>query len=452
MSLFTKLLVAPTLAELDAALSAAGDVLVRLAGDADFTPTSDDRAALMKDLGTQAEGVKSLPVPREWHGDCLVVAWWTDALGRRHVRVACGPPPHREHSWPLRLLYPESFCYRRAGTEAWRLLAVCGCGATGRPDELSWLGPWCGPCHDRSEELGPGGVPPARQMVLRLADTPVRRLRWLRDGRRLVVLDSRGTLHVWYPELGTVVMPPLKTGVVAVGVGGEGLFAFTRGNELWHHHLGDGRTRPVLRRQLLDPPFAVCPKGRTAVVGLRHHGVTMWDLSSERRLRPQCITQEPTKRAVFSPCGRRVVLVNDASLLMWDLGKKRAEQWQTSHGGLMGVAFSPDGKFLIASRMEGGVIVWDAASLRKVGETGRASGLCGPVEMTASADGRLMLVAADHAALRVLSVPGLRETCGLAWHETWVECLAVSPDGYWLASGDASGVVRLWPVKALLAC
>jgi WD40 repeat protein len=36
------------------------------------------------------------------------------------------------------------------------------------------------------------------------------------------------------------------------------------------------------------------------------------------------------------------------------------------------------------------------------------------------------------------------------WHAAAVGAVTFSPDGRWLATGDAHGQVRLWPVSALL--
>ena len=40
----------------------------------------------------------------------------------------------------------------------------------------------------------------------------------------------------------------------------------------------------------------------------------------------------------------------------------------------------------------------------------------------------------------------------LQWHTAPIRSLAFSADGNWLATGDASGTVRLWPWRQLAAC
>ena len=96
------------------------------------------------------------------HLDFVSLAWWTDAVGRRHVRVegesgrehrgASPPLPNNEDPRPpLAHVYPDRlFRRQRAGVDVW--LAACACGATGLPEALAWMGPCCGPCHDRRQE------------------------------------------------------------------------------------------------------------------------------------------------------------------------------------------------------------------------------------------------------------------------------------------------------------
>ncbi len=103
----------------------------------------------------------------------VLVAWWTTAFNRRHVRVVGRLLDHiRSYLLnetklttrpPLWHVFPDRVYRRRVG-EKNDLVTVCGCGACGSERALSWAGPCCGPCFDYTEEHG--APPPTRPAFL----------------------------------------------------------------------------------------------------------------------------------------------------------------------------------------------------------------------------------------------------------------------------------------------
>src|SRR5262249_6862935 len=135
-------------------------------------------------------------------------AWWTDRLGRRHVRVKgarwsftyaeegesnilC---PHAQPRPPLWMIYPD-FIYLAEAGDGERVLAACPCGAAGTPEEIGWMGECCAACHDRRDE---GQATPA---PIRLP-TPPRRswsslgdpMSFSADGKRLARATHDGVI------------------------------------------------------------------------------------------------------------------------------------------------------------------------------------------------------------------------------------------------------------------
>ena len=95
----------------------------------------------------------------------VAVAWWTDHVGRRHVRVQ-GHIQRGLLGWsglnaeypPLLAVYPQVGLWRNVGPrrEAW---VWCACGERSLYDPLKglrgWMGPCCAACHDRQQEGDP---------------------------------------------------------------------------------------------------------------------------------------------------------------------------------------------------------------------------------------------------------------------------------------------------------
>src|SRR5262249_27183534 len=115
-----------------------------------------------------------------WHNEVarsVAVAWWTDAVGRVHVRVAAEAwkRSRETHRWPrdpffselrrrppLWLTNPERV-FLRLGAGPAGLLCCCAGGAAGPPKALAWTGECCGPCHDHLTERAE--APPVAEMA-----------------------------------------------------------------------------------------------------------------------------------------------------------------------------------------------------------------------------------------------------------------------------------------------
>jgi hypothetical protein len=159
VSQFNRLLVAPAPGQLLAALFAATAAANDSLGILPYGREHWERVA--------AEIAGRLEGRRQWsdshRGDTarVVLAWWTDQVGRRHVRVAGSNSRHLEHRFtstvrndsrpPLWHLYPDGLFYReKAGAGEW--WAVCGCGTAGPPERIAWMGQRCRTCHDQLQE------------------------------------------------------------------------------------------------------------------------------------------------------------------------------------------------------------------------------------------------------------------------------------------------------------
>ncbi len=143
-------------------------------------------------------------------GHFISLAWWTDAVGRRHIRIVgenklrgeeSPPLPANEDPRPpLAHVFPDRlFRRQRDGVDVW--LAVCACGATGKPEALAWMGPCCGPCHDRREEQA--GMPraSAETPTLFISPTGAHTILFSPDGRTLAAADGHHLVRGW--DIGT---------------------------------------------------------------------------------------------------------------------------------------------------------------------------------------------------------------------------------------------------------
>src|SRR5262249_26166091 len=107
-------------------------------------------------------------------------AWWSDRLGRKHVRLLASRRmwpsnsgemfPSLWEATPLAYLAPRCVAGGERDGEQ-QFVAFCDCGVHGPPESLGWMGDCCGPCHDRresgivSEDWSPWSLPVEKEPV-----------------------------------------------------------------------------------------------------------------------------------------------------------------------------------------------------------------------------------------------------------------------------------------------
>jgi hypothetical protein len=148
----------------------------------------------------------------------VAVAWWTDHVGRRHVRLqghsqrgqsgSLGLDPEQR---PLLAVYPQVGLWRNVGPrrEPW---VWCRCGERALLDPakavLGWMGPRCAACHDRLQEGEPlpdladelGLLPVLAPESHEIPPGAIYELS--PDGQLLATVDARGRLCIRDRETG----------------------------------------------------------------------------------------------------------------------------------------------------------------------------------------------------------------------------------------------------------
>jgi WD40 repeat protein/beta-lactamase regulating signal transducer with metallopeptidase domain len=193
------------------------------------------------------------------------------------------------------------------------------------------------------------------------------------------------------------------------------------------------------RSRASGPGLAFSPDGKLLVApgpgnGRQGNTLVVCDVATGKELRkiesPRAITS-----FVFSPDGRALATENgDRTITLWEvasgkewarLGKPFVERQQTGQG-MMVFAVTIDG-------MPGGF-----------------SDPAGPTRLAFSPDGRALVARGPDHTIRVWDVPAGKEIGRRKGHEGQVETVAFAPDGKTLASGGADTTILLWDAAGLM--
>ena len=482
---FNRMLIAPGREELHQALCDAAAWTGRSARKNLVTFDPADADALLDECTRAGEGF------RQWNGgpallraggarSAVAVAWWSDPIGRCHARVSGGRGrlglaichnllcPNDPTRPPLWLVYPEHvFLRHRDGVRS--LWVCCGCGVSGTPESVGWMGKCCAACHDRVEEGRPAAEANSMQRTLP-GGYRIDSLAFAPSGRFLAVASSATAVRLWDLDKGLHEDLGLTAGsepLLVFSPQGESLvFGPARvRSRVWviRYDLGSGTSHALGECILRD--LSIAPAGRFLAVTTLF-GVELFDTDSWRPVRMIPYRGQAIHCAALSFDGRTLAVgSSDRTIVVWDLVQGREAGilrdlwgWPTCltfapTGALLAVGMVPY-PFDAAAPEQGRIILREGSS----GPFTTLPGLPGAVEQLAfSPDGRTLAILAPgpdprkvHSRWVLLwDVAAGREREALEWHGQRVRSLAFSPDGEWLATGADDGLVRLWPWRRL---
>lgn len=195
-----------------------------------------------------------------------------------------------------------------------------------------------------------------------------------------------------------------------------------------------------------DPAFAgQFPESRR----LRVDGVSKLYQATLNRcaeLRFRLPTTSIATRVAFSPDGA-LVATGDylGEVSAWDARTGRLRYRSACRAMVLGLRFSPDGRFLAVSASGLRVLILDAATgatVRVLTFSGRETR-----DLLFLGGGKWLTTAGDDRLLRFWETESWRQVRILGGHAEGIMCLAESPDGEILASGDRTGTVRFWRIR-----
>ena len=154
--------------------------------------------------------------------------------------------------------------------------------------------------------------------------------------------------------------------------------------------------------------------------------------------------QDHGRAAAFSPDGR-LAATGAEHVVLWDATTQTKLVTLEHSAVVWGLAFSPDGRWLVSSHGDGAMMIWEVAERERRGNMSQHSG---PVRAVAfSQDGKRVASSSEDRSVIIWDAEHGTKEAVLIGHETRVMGVVFSPDGKWVASTDQYGVTICWDIE-----
>jgi hypothetical protein len=410
----------------------------------------------------------------------IIVAWWSDVIGRKHVVVRGWRIEHHQARMvlyrdiletlpPLLHAYPEYVCLRQLGSQTPEVICACGCGAIGTPATLGWMGRTCGPCYDRQQEAGaeafrghtPGILLSYRQPLGDVACSP--------DGERVAAVEGHDLVTYWdLPQRTRTTLQVRGSRVEDVAITHDGRYLVVVGVSTTFDTVDYPTGGLVAVFDLsADPPVRVdqntmpipamwrivaLPDSHSAIalqqVPFHAATVVFLEIPSGQVVKQFDLGQSYISTLTISATGRRLLAGRAESLCVIDLETHTTlREWSGYH---IAAALSPDGQRVYIYR--GNMFqIYDLTSGKRYQVRGHENTPRGVQSLIAAPTGRWLFGSSYTGQLHAFCADTFKPVAEFKWHRGPITGLAISADGRRLfSSASTDSGVKVWPIRDLL--
>ncbi len=201
-----------------------------------------------------------------------------------------------------------------------------------------------------------------------------------------------------------------------------------------------------------SPTSSILAYGGYFATGVSQHPVVcLWDPETRRNV--TVLPLEPGCRALaFSSDGKTLLTSDfDSGLILWDVAESRKlarQEFRTA--GNTGTPFAATRDLrLVAGSLDGEVYVFDRTAGKELWRAKASED--GVTALAFSSDGKILASGPGFASgtIKLWETGSGLELARLDGHRSWVSELIFDPEGHWLASSSADQTICLWNITDL---
>ena len=308
-----------------------------------------------------------------------------------------------------------------------------------------------------NETTAPVVLPPTPDIRPEVsASSPVASLKFSPDGRVLAVggyrdlriIDAtsgneRASLSGSTDYVRSIAFSPDGRRIAAAG-GAPQLFGEIRIWDVQSHQL----VKTMQGHKDCIYSIAWSPDGKLIASASYDRMVKLWDPDIGKEVRNLQDHIDAVFAVAFSPDGKRLASASqDRTVKIWDVASgKRLYTLSDASDGLTSVAFSPSGDQVAAAGYDKTIYVWQLAADDGHLTQSLIADQDSLLALVWSPDGKTIVTASTDGTIRFrntkLDLMGMIDR-----QPDWVQALAVSPDGKWLAAGRYNGSLTVYDIN-----
>jgi len=175
------------------------------------------------------------------------------------------------------------------------------------------------------------------------------------------------------------------------------------------------------------------------------NNIKIWDLSTGSELKSLEVESDVASAAVSPDCTRVATCGgwDDKEINIWDITKSERQTILKGHiGGVWGVVFSPDGKYIASGSSDKTIKVWDVESGNELKTLKGHRDYVNTVVF--NPNGNRLISGSDDGTIKIWNLQTGAEIMSFLAHKYGVYSLDLSRDGRRIVSGGEDQTVRVW--------